>query len=128
MTKKKGNDFSSLPFFLLDFDFLFHVNLFTLRISKLVLKEGETLIGDYLDAESVFHLSLALHGNEALGKLDVRMQEEQHHVIQETKPLLRLFLWVNIVIFVSKYHADYEVISRKQYIGQESGNQGDWLL
>ena len=75
MTKKKGNDFSSLPFFLLDFDFLFHVNLFTLRISKLVLKEGETLIGDYLDAESVFHLSLALHGNEALGDVgsDVRM-------------------------------------------------------
>ena len=61
--------------FLLDFDFLFHVYLFTLWVRKPVLKEGETLIGDNLDTESVFHLPLALHGNEALGDVssNVRM-------------------------------------------------------
>ena len=52
--------------FLLDFDFLFHVYFFTLRVSKPVLKEGETLIGDDLDAESVLHLPLTFHGNEGL--------------------------------------------------------------
>ena len=60
---------------LLDFDFLFHVNLFFLSVSKLVLEEGETLIGDNLDAESVFHLPLTFHGNESLVDegSDVRM-------------------------------------------------------
>ena len=52
--------------FLLDFDFLFHVYLFPLGISEFILKEGETLIGDNLDAEAVLHLPFALHGYEAL--------------------------------------------------------------
>ena len=39
--KSEGSDFNAAPFaFLLDFDFLFHVYLFSLGISKLVLKEG----------------------------------------------------------------------------------------
>ena len=60
--------FKHIHFFILhDFDVLFHINLFTLRVGKLVLKEGETLIGDYLDTESVFHLPFALQGYEALG-------------------------------------------------------------
>ena len=40
--------------FLLDFDFLFHVYFFTLRVSKPVLKEGETLIGNNLDTNPYF--------------------------------------------------------------------------
>ena len=63
------------PLFLFDFDFLFHVYLFLLVIGEFVLKEGETLIGDNLDAESVFHLPLTFHGNESLVDegSDVRM-------------------------------------------------------
>ena len=65
--KRKVDTLKMHPlFFLLDFDFLFHVNLFSLGVSKLVLQEGETLIGDNLDSESVLHLPLAFHGNEAL--------------------------------------------------------------
>ena len=54
---------------------LFHVYLFSLSVRKLILKEGETLIGDNLDAESVFHLPLAFHRHEALVDVggDVRM-------------------------------------------------------
>lgn len=61
--------------FLHDFDFLLHVYLFSLCISKLVLQEGETLIGDNLDAESVLYLPLSLHRHEALVHVggDVRM-------------------------------------------------------
>jgi len=73
--KIKGTILLSLPLFLLDFDFLFHVYLFLLVVSEFVLKEGETLIGDNLDAESVFHLPLPLDGNQALVYIgsDVRM-------------------------------------------------------
>ena len=67
INKKVDTCFNASTFsFLLDFDFLFHVNLFSLGVSKLVLQEGETLIGDNLDSESVLHLPLAFHGNEAL--------------------------------------------------------------
>ena len=53
-------------FFLFDFDFLFHVYFFAFRVSKSILKEGQTLIGDNLDSESVLHLPLPFHGNKAL--------------------------------------------------------------
>ena len=66
MIKRKGAISVSLPFLLLDFDFLFHVYLFLLVIGKFVLQEGETLIGDNLDAESVLHLPLPFHGNDSL--------------------------------------------------------------
>ena len=47
--KKKGNDTKIVPFLLLDFDFLFHVYFFALRVLELIFEEGETLIGDNLN-------------------------------------------------------------------------------
>ena len=64
--KKEVGTFFNAPTLLLNFDFLFHVYFFALRVGKFILKEGETLIGDNLDTESVFHLPFSLHGNKAL--------------------------------------------------------------
>ena len=44
----------SLPFLLLDFDFLFHVYLLTVNIGEPILQEGQTLVWDNLYSESVF--------------------------------------------------------------------------
>ena len=69
----------SLPFLLLDFDFLFHVYLLTVNIGEPILQEGQTLVWDNLYSESVFHLPFALQGNQTLIHIccDVRMDVQR---------------------------------------------------
>ena len=48
----------SLPFLLLDFDFLFHVYLLTVNIGEPILQEGQTLVWDNLYSEVRIHIAI----------------------------------------------------------------------